>query len=237
MAGSALLRIRNIVKAEIDDLLSHVEGPKKMVNQMLIDVENAFDAAVGEVSRAIANEKIIERRVHAAEDEIRRLQLEAEGALGRNDEPTARRCLDAKVSLKTTLAELTRSHDEAQAASARLKTQLGELRTKLDSARNRKETIAVRKHRYQAEGTASSHLDRRPFDAFDRLVSDVDREEIASEVYEELSGDLKADEPNLEKLERDRKVKEELESLKNRTKTEAGGLICCQSSLDSCCSR
>lgn len=218
---SALWRIRNIVRAEVDDLLGQIEDPKKMVNQMLLDMEKAFTDAVGEVSRSIANEKIIERRVQRGEDELRKLQLEAEGALGRKDEGTARSCLEAKVSLESSLAELKRSHSEAQAASSRLKTQLRELRTKLDSARNRKETIIVRKNQYKGEGALSSHLDRRPFDAFDRLVSDVDRDEIASEVYEELS-DLRTDDPDLEKLERSRKVKEQLEKLKSRTNKEAG---------------
>jgi len=219
MAGSALLRIRNIVKAEIDDLLGQMENPKKMVNQMLLDMKKAFDQAVGEVSRAIANEKIIERRQRQAEGEIKRLDEEAVAAVERKDDDAARRALDAKVSIETTVADLKRSHEEAQTVSDQLKKQLGELRTKLDSARNRRTTIAMRKPQAQQGSPSRAGLDRRPFDAFDRLCSDVDRDEIASEVYAELA-DLKTSDPDLDKIEREHKVKQELENLKRRTHKE-----------------
>jgi len=187
MARSALSRIRNIVRAEIEDVLGRIEDPKKMVNQMLIDMERAFEQAIREVSRAIANEKIIERRLKRAEEEVERLQAEAEEAVNRGDDETARRVLDAKVSLESTAAELKRTYTEAESVSSRLKSQLGELRTKLETARNRKDTIAVRKQ-FNRATSAPSRLDRRPFDEFDRLCNEVDREEIASEVYEEISG-------------------------------------------------
>ena len=51
MARNALLRIGNIVMAEIEDVLGRIENPRKMVNQMLMDMEQAFDQAVAEVSR------------------------------------------------------------------------------------------------------------------------------------------------------------------------------------------
>jgi phage shock protein A len=221
MARNALLRIGNIVRAEVEDVLGRIENPRKLVNQMLIDMERAFDQAVGEVSRAIANEKIIERRLKHAEEEVSRLQEEAEQAVDRGDDEAARRALDAKVALETTATELKRSHEEAQTASGNLKTQLGELRSKLESARNRKETVAARRHVARETGDAGRRVNRRPFDEFDRLVNQVDRDEIASEVYQELAN-ISDKDPDLEKLERDRKVKAELDRLKRRTNQEQG---------------
>ena len=83
MARNGLSRTGTIVKAEVEDVLSRIENPRKLVNQMLIDMERSFDQAVGEVSRAIANEKVIERRLRTAEREIVELQREAEEALRR----------------------------------------------------------------------------------------------------------------------------------------------------------
>ena len=48
----------------------------------------------------------------------------------------------------------------------------------------------------------------------------MDREEIASEVYEEISGVKTED--DLDKIERSQKVKAELENLKRRANQEAG---------------
>ena len=90
MARNALLRIGNIVRAEVEDVLGRLENPRKLVNQMLIDMDHAFDQAGGEVSRAIANEKIIERRLRKAESEVSRLNKEAEDAVKRGDDAAAR---------------------------------------------------------------------------------------------------------------------------------------------------
>ena len=221
MARNALLRIGNIVRAEVEDVLGRIENPRKLVNQMLIDMERAFDQAVGEVSRAIANEKIIERRQRKAEEEVGRLQREAEGAVARGDDEAARRSLDAKVALETTANDLKRSYEEAQSASVKLKGQLAELRSKLENARNRKDTVASRRQCIRESGETTSRVNRRPFDEFDRLVNDVERDEIASEVYQEIAG-LRTEDTDLEKLEREQKVKAELDNLKRRTNQEQG---------------
>lgn len=221
MARNALSRIGNIVRAEVEDVLGRIENPRKLVNQMLVDMERAFDQAVGEVSRAIANEKIIERRLRKAEEEVARLQKDAEAAVARGDDEAARQALDEKVALEMTAEDLKRSFDEAQDASGKLKTQLAELRSRLESARHRKDTVVARRHTAREAGERTSRLNRRPFDEFDRLVSEVDREEIASEVYQEIVG-MRSEDPDLQKLERDHKVKTELEKLKHRTSQTQG---------------
>lgn len=219
MAGNAFSRVRNIVRAEMEDVLKRMENPRKLVNQMLIDMERAFDGAVSEVSRAIANEKIIERRLRKAEAEVARLQDDAEKAVRAGNDGAARRALEEKVGLEMTIADLKTSHEEAQSASSKLKGQLADLRSKLETARNRRHTLAVRKQ--QAAGPASAPgIDKEPFDAFDALVTDVERDEIASEVYAEIT-DLKSPDPDLEKMARDRKVQSALADLKQRNQ-EAG---------------
>ncbi len=219
MGGSTLLRIRNIVKAEIESVLSQIENPKKMVNQLLIDMERAFDQAVGEVSRAIANKKMIERRLTVADKETVRLQAKAEEAVTQGDNEAAHGFLEAKIASEAASADLNRAYEEAQSASSYLRTQLSELRTKLESARNRKNTIAVRSASTRTTDSRPSPLDRRPFDAFDRLCDDVDRDEIAAEVLEGIL-EQKVEDLDLDKLERTRKAKTELDNLKRRVNKE-----------------
>lgn len=221
MARNALLRIGNIVRAEVEDVLGRLENPRKLVNQMLIDMDHAFDQAGGEVSRAIANEKIIERRLRKAESEVSRLNKEAEDAVKRGDDAAARSALDEKIALEKTASELKASYDEAQSASSRLKTQLAELRSKLDSARNRKHTVAAKRQVQNEYGPVASRVNRTPFEEFERLSNQVDQDEIASEVYQEMSSAHTPD-LDLEKMEREQKVKVELEVLKKKSKSEEG---------------
>ena len=219
MAGNALSRIGRIVRAEVEDVLNRMENPRKLVNQMLVEMEHAFDQAVTEVCRAIANEKMIERRLRAAEKEINHLQKDAEEAVKSGDDSRARQALDARVVLESTVADLKQAHDEAQSASAKLKTQLSDLRSKLASAKNRKDSVAARRSCVRQSPGDTTSLNREPFEAFDRFAEAVDCDEIASEVYREVAA-ANGPDPDLDKLERDRKVKTELEKLKRQNNQE-----------------
>ena len=74
----------------------------------------------------------------------------------------------------------------------------------------------ARRHAAAEREATESRVDRRPFDKFDRLKSQVGRDEIASEVYQEMVSKHTPD-LDLEKLEREQTIKAELEKLKRKT--------------------
>ena len=58
-------------------------------------------------------------------------------------------------------------------------------------------------------------IDTEPFQAYDRLADDVERQEIAAEVYEEIVGAVPTRD-EYERLARKRRVEEELTSLREK---------------------
>src|ERR671916_3416333 len=50
-------RIRTLFKSNINDLISSAENPEKMLNQLILDMQNQLARAKQQVAAAIADEK------------------------------------------------------------------------------------------------------------------------------------------------------------------------------------
>ena len=217
-----LMRVANVIRAEVDDLLRSMEDPKKMVRQMLLDMEVALDQAVAAVGRAVANEKLLERQVKTRQEEAKRWQQKAEEAVVAGADELARKVLAAKVVVEGALGDLEKALEEAREVSTNLKHQLGQLKTKLEDARARQGVLAVRRHMAEARrGSAGSSLNAGAFDRFDQFCQDIDRDEVAAEVYEEMIGE-KPSMDEFDKLEQKQRVDKALQELKEKNKPKGG---------------
>ena len=217
-----LMRVANVIRAEVDDLLSSMEDPKKMVRQMLLDMEVALDQAVAAVGRAVANEKLLERQVKARQEEAKRWQQKAEEAVTAGADELARKALAAKVVVQGALGDLEKALEEAQEVSTNLKHQLGQLKAKLEDARARQGALAVRKHMAaERRGSAGSTLNAGAFDRFDQFCQNIARDEVAAEVYEEMIGE-KPSMDEFDKLEQKHRVDKALQELKEKNKPKGG---------------
>ena len=59
----ALSRMANVVRAEVNEVLNRIEDPKKMVRQMIWELQAEVDDALAAVAHAIANERLLDRRL------------------------------------------------------------------------------------------------------------------------------------------------------------------------------
>ena len=75
-------RISNVVRAEVDEVLNKLEDPKKMVRQMVLDMEAALDDAVIAVGQAMANEKLLSRRIVQKQDGFSFVGAQGRGCYG-----------------------------------------------------------------------------------------------------------------------------------------------------------
>jgi phage shock protein A len=224
MAGSTFRRVKNIVRAEIDDLLAKVEDPRKMVNQMILDMESAFEEAIAEVSRSVASEKILDRKIREKRQEAERLESQAGELVAKGEDEAARAVLDRKVALEAALATLENAHREASEVSERLKRQLAELKVKLEAARAKRGSVAIRKAvaRRGVTGPDELKLNAEAFSAFDRYCQTVERDEIAAEVYREIA-ETRPQDDDYDRLARRRRIDEELARIKKRLESPADG--------------
>ena len=211
---STFSRISNVVRAEVDDALNKMEDPKKMVRQMVRDMEDALDDAVVAVAQAMANEKLLARRIAQKREESALWARKAEDTMDAGEEELARKALFQKVAVDEAVNTLQKARDEAEEVTATLKQRLSELKAKLASARARQSTLAIRRQVVQ-----EMRQDAR-VEAYDRFVRDVAREEATAEIYAEMADDAQLQE-EFDQLERKQRVKAEMQTLKEKIKQSA----------------
>lgn len=208
-------RISNVVRAEVDDVLNKIEDPKKMVRQMVLDMEDALDDAVVAVAQAMASEKLLARRIAQKREESALWTRKAEDAMDAGEEELARKALFQKVVVDEAVNTLQKARGEAEEVTATLKQRLAELKAKLASARAQQSTLAIRKQVVVQEMRQDARVE-----AYDRFVRDVAREEATAEIYAEMAGDAQLQE-EFEQLERKQQVEAEMQVLKEKIKQSA----------------
>ena len=207
-------RISNVVRAEVDEVLNNLEDPKKMVRQMILDMEDALDDAVVAVAQAMANEKLLARRIAQKREDSALWARKAEDAVAAGEEELARKALVQKVAVDEAVNTLQKAREEAEEVTAVLKQRLTELKAKLASARTRQSTLAIRKQVVQ-----EMRQDAR-VEAYDEFVRDVAREEATAEIYAEMVDDAQLKE-EFDQLERKQRVEAEIQVLKEKVKQSA----------------
>ena len=70
MARGIFYRMADIVKANVNDLITRAEDPEKMIRQMILEMEEAVNKATASVGTAVANEKRLERQYLEKQDQI-----------------------------------------------------------------------------------------------------------------------------------------------------------------------
>jgi len=220
MSKGALSRLANVIRAGMDDVVNKIEDPKKMVRQMIVDMEEALEDAVVAVSRAVANEKVLEKRIATKREEAAHWERKAEVAVGAGEEGLARKALMQKVAVDEAAEALEKARGEANEVTTMLKQRLVELKAKLDSAKARQGALALRKGAARARtelrgnaGIAQSEA----FARYDQYCQDIAREEMTAQVYAEIAGasDPALDE-SFERLAKKQRVEDELKALKDK---------------------
>ena len=209
-------RISNVVRAEVDEVLNKLEDPKKMVRQMVLDMEAALDDAVIAVGQAMANEKLLSRRIVQKQTDSALWARKAEDTMDAGEEELARKALFQKVAVDEAVNTLQKAREEAEEVTATLKQRLAEMKAKLASARARQSTLAIRKQVVVQEMRQDARVA-----AYDKFVRDVAREEATAEIYAEMVDEAQLQE-EFDQLERKQRVEAEIQVLKEKVKQSAG---------------
>jgi phage shock protein A len=225
MASGTFSRMVCVLRAEVDDFLTRLEDPKKMVRQLVLDMEDTLDDAMAAVGRAVANEKMLEKQLSVKKEAEQVWQKKAESAMEAGEEELARKALLHNVAVTEVIASLEQGVGESREVSAVLKKRLGELKVKLASAKTRQASLVIRKSAgmSRTDGHNSAGvLNSGAFTRYDQFCRDVNSEEIAAEVYAEIAGNGTTEwDEAFDKLENKKKVDAEIEALKSKTRKQS----------------
>ena len=185
-------RFRRVVKSNLNEMISKAENPEKMLNQLIIDMNEQLMEAKKSVASAIADEKKLERQLNEHLFQAQDWEKKAILALRAGKEDLAKEALIRKQEMEN-LASQYKGQWEAQHASVEiLKQSFRQLQQKIEEAQRKKNLLIARAKRADAQKkiqqTIGSISQTSAFDAFDRMAAKVEKIEAEVEALQEIEG-------------------------------------------------
>lgn len=213
-------RLATLIKSNLNDLISKSEDPEKMLNQVIIDMNQQLVEAKKQVAVAIADEKRLQKQYNNEKAVVDEWHKKAMLAVRAGDDELAKEALLRKKEHEGLAKAFEDQWRKQQLAVNQLKTALRALNNKIEEAKRKKNVLIARKRRAEAmkqiQETMSGLADNSAFETFDRMAEKIDQieaeAEAGAELAEEYSGDVL--QSRFRKLEQTAGADAELEALK-----------------------
>jgi len=183
-------RLKTLVSSNVNDAITKAENPEKMLNQLLIDMNQQLIESKKAVAMAIADEKKLERETLNQQTQAQEWERKAMLAVQSGKDDLAKEALVRKKEHDNFYTEYKKQWDAQKASVDKLKESLKELQDKIGEAERKKNLLIARAKRAQAQekihSTMSKTGNRSAFDAFDRMASKVDQMEAQADATKEL---------------------------------------------------
>jgi len=215
-------RLAQLIRSNLNDLISRSEDPEKMLNQVVLDMNNQLVEAKKQVAASIADEKRLAKQFDQEAANAQEWERKAMLALRAGNEPLAKEALARKREYDELTATLKDQWTKQKTAVEQLKKALRLLNDKIEEAKRKRNVLIARKKRAEAQRaiqeTMSGLRDQSAFETFDRMSQKIDQieaeAEAESDLAEEYTGDTLSSE--FQQLERTRSGEDDLLALKRK---------------------
>ncbi|APO43385.1 phage shock protein A [Paenibacillus xylanexedens] len=116
-----LSRFRDVMKANVNHMLSRAEDPEKSVNEYMRNLSSDLGQVKAETAAVLSDESRAKRALDECSTEVKKLQRYAEKSAESGDEDKARGFLEKKVKLADKLNELQAAYERASAKAKMMK--------------------------------------------------------------------------------------------------------------------
>ena len=183
-------RLGSLIKSNVNDAINKAEDPEKMLNQVILEMNQSLVEAKKQVAVAIADEKRLAKQLEAAQVNGKEWEKKAMMAVRAGDDGLAKEALNRKVEHDKLTAEYQKQHQLQKDATDKLKNALRGLQGKIDDARRKKDLLLARQKRAEAQQSIQKTLsnlgNNSAFDTFDRMSQRVDQMESEAEAQADL---------------------------------------------------
>jgi phage shock protein A len=184
-------RLKTLLSSNINDMISKAENPEKMLNQLIVDMNEQLIEAKKSVALAIADEKKLERETGNQGIQVQEWERKAMAAVKAGKDDLAKEALLRKQEYDKNYAEYRKQWEAQKASTGQLKEALRELQNKIEEAQRKKNLLIARAKRAEAQQKIQNTLssvsgNRSAFEAFDRMAQKVDQIEAEAEAAREL---------------------------------------------------
>lgn len=183
-------RFRRVVKSNLNDMISKAENPERMLNQLIVDMNQQLIESKRSVAAAIADEKKIERQVKEQEAQAGEWERKAMLAVRAGKEDLAKEALLRKQEYEKGSQQYQEQLQAQHESVEKLKTALKGLQQKIEEAQRKKNLLVARAKRAEAQKkineTISGLSDTSAFETFDRMAARMDQLEAENDAMQEL---------------------------------------------------
>ena len=184
-------RLRTLIAANVNALIGKAEKPEKMLNQLIIDMNEQLIESKRAVAMAIADEKKLEREKDNQFAQSKEWERKAMLAVTNGKDDLAKEALLRKQEYDNAAAEYQKQWEAQRISVEQLKESLRELQNKIEEAQRKKNLLIARAKRAEAQQKIQDTIssvsgNRSAFDAFDRMAAKVDEMEAMADATKEL---------------------------------------------------
>jgi len=193
-----LSRLAQLIKSNLNDLINKSEDPEKMLNQVIVDMNQQLVEAKKQVAVAIADEKRLHKQFGNEANKSRDWEGKAMLAVRSGDDELAKEALLRRKEHDAIAAQYQEQWERQKTFTDQLKSALKALNHKIGEAQRKKNVLIARKRRAEAmksiQETMSGLSDASAFETFDRMAEQIDQmeaeAEAGAEVAEQHTGDI-----------------------------------------------
>ena len=216
---SVFSRMSTIFKANVNEALTKAEDPEKVLNQVIIEMNEQLVDTKQKVAAAIADEKRLQRQYQETAEQARGWEEKATIAVEKERDDLAREALARRNEAQQLADEYKIQWDKQRQAVDQLKEHLRALELKIGEAGRKRNLLIARQKRAKAQKqiheTMAGMKDSGAFDTFDRMEQKVGDMEARADAAAEMA-DFERDplEDEFAALETKGNVEDDLAALK-----------------------
>jgi phage shock protein A len=216
-----------VIRTNITTLIERFENPERVLNQLLLDMEEELERVRATTANVIADEIQLGQRVERARAEGRQWHDRAAQALQRGDEDNARAALEQKMVAEGRAEALEQEYRRHQQETAKLHQAVRDLEDRIRQANHRRALLLARLARAESAEGIRQVLRRvdstSALSQFERLEERAQRAEALEQARDCLDGrDPQAAELARQFAEEERKerLQREFDELRRRLQPE-----------------
>lgn len=199
--------LARLFKSNINDMIAKAENPEKILNQVLLEMNEQLVEAKKAVAVALADEKRLERSMNENLAQAKEWENRAILAVRSGRDDLAKEALLRKQAFEKDALSYKQQFDAQHENVEKLKGMLRQLQDRIEEAERKKNLLIARQKRAEAQQMISKTMGKlgksSAFAAFERMERKVDQMEALADAEAELgsAGGIESLENEFKKLE------------------------------------
>lgn len=209
-----LERVTTLLRANLNDLIDRAEDPEKMMNQLVLDMENQLLQVKTQVAIAIADQHLLEKKRSGHQQEAQEWSRKAALAVARDRDDLAKQALARSLTETRSLDAFTQQLDDQRAQAETLRANYLKLQQKLAETKTRCEALRAADRRARIIGKAQAATAPLSSRAIGRYEDRVLQQTATNHAHNVMNAPDLGE--SLVEMEREEQVNLLLEQLKNQ---------------------